>query len=245
MQRFIPKSPPGAGSQTAPSLVFAILVQTPAELHAAKGDTVTLPCTFTSTSRPTSRMIVDWSYRPQDGGPPDNFFHFSSKESLSPSGQFTNRIRWYGNPARGDVSIQLINATLTDNGTYACSVRNPPDVHGSPTSHIVLTVTPKKPGVRFSDVAVLLAFVLLPSAVVTLVLIGRILCPKEGHSQSKSHRSPIEVIEGEDYGVHQPQANEKKASCCTLFLMDPEDEFKYHNSKKKTSMDEGCAESRC
>lgn len=57
-------------SLSAPSLVSSITVNTPAELHASKGDTVTLSCTFTSTSMPTSKMTVDWSYRPQTGGPP-------------------------------------------------------------------------------------------------------------------------------------------------------------------------------
>lgn len=57
-------------SPSAPSLVSSITVNTPAELHASKGDTVTLSCTFTSTSMPTSKMTVDWSYRPQTGGPP-------------------------------------------------------------------------------------------------------------------------------------------------------------------------------
>lgn len=52
------------------------------------------------------------------------------------------------------------------------------------------------PSIRFSDVAVLLAFILLPSALITLILIGRMLCPKKQHNQSKAYRSPIEVTEG-------------------------------------------------
>lgn len=76
--------------------------------------------------------------------PPLQFFHFSSRAFPPNDGQFTGRIRWQGSPARGEASISLINATLNDNGTYTCSVRNPPDVHGSPTSHTVLTVTPKR-----------------------------------------------------------------------------------------------------
>ncbi|XP_026229333.1 myelin protein zero-like protein 3 [Anabas testudineus] len=229
----------------APSFVFSIKVNTPAELHASKGGTVTLSCTFTSTSRPTSKMTVDWSYTPQSGGPSQTFFHFSSKAFLPSVGQFLNRIQWQGSPSRGDASISLINATLNDNGTYTCSVRNPPDVHGSPNSHTVLTVTPKKLSIRFSDVAVLLGFIVLPSALITLILIGRMLCPKKQHNQSKSHRSPIEVTEGEEYGIHQPDGKVKKATCCNLYLMDSDDEYEYYNQKKRPSTDEGYAESRC
>ncbi|XP_037533360.1 myelin protein zero-like protein 3 isoform X3 [Nematolebias whitei] len=180
----------------APSPVSSIKVSTPAEIHASKGETVRLSCTFTSTSRPTSKMAVDWSYRPQTGGSPHTFFHFSSSVFPPRDGQFAGRIQWQGTPARGDASIALINATLNDNGTFTCSVRNPPDVHGSPNSHTVLTVTPKPPSIRFTDVAVLIAFVLLPSCLITPILIGRMLCPKNQHSQSKVNRSPIEVMEG-------------------------------------------------
>ncbi|XP_059186436.1 myelin protein zero-like protein 3 [Centropristis striata] len=227
----------------APHLVSSIAVSTPAELHASQGDTVTLSCTFTSTSRPTSKMTVDWSYRPQSGGPPMTFFHFSSRAFPQLDGQFAGRILWQGIPARGEASIALVNATLKDNGTYTCSVRNPPDVHGSPTSHTVLTVTPKVPTIRFSDVAVLLAFILLPSAIITLILIGRMLCPKKQRNQSKAYRSPIEVTEGEEYGIHQPK--EKKPSCCDLYMMDSEDEDGYYNLKKGPPVDEGYAESQC
>ncbi|KAA8593810.1 myelin protein zero-like protein 3 [Etheostoma spectabile] len=229
----------------APCLVSSITVSTPAELHASKGDTVTLSCTYTSTSRPTSKMTVDWSYRPQSGGLPMTFFHFSSRAFPPLDGQFTGRIRWQGSPARGVASISLVNVTLTDNGTYTCSVRNPPDVHGSPTSQIVLTVTPKMPSIRFSDVAVLLAFVLLPSAIITLILIGRMLCPMKQRNQSKAYRSPIEVTEGEEYGNHPLQAKEKRASCCGLYLTVLEDEDEYYNLKKKSPVDEGYAESQC
>ncbi|XP_015257430.1 PREDICTED: myelin protein zero-like protein 3 [Cyprinodon variegatus] len=177
------------------SQVSGIHVTTPAEVHASKGDTVMLPCTFTSTSPPTSKMSVHWSYRPLTGGPPLVFFHFSSRAYYQESGQFAGRIKWRGAPARGDASLSLINATLNDNGTYICDVTNPPDVFG-PNSETVLTVTPKAHTIRFSDVAVLLAFILIPSGLLTFFLIGRMFCPKKRHNQSKAYRSPIEVTEG-------------------------------------------------
>ncbi|XP_029963867.1 myelin protein zero-like protein 3 [Salarias fasciatus] len=229
----------------APSPVSCISVTTPPELHASRGEAVTLSCTFTSISRPTSKMTVDWSYRPQTGGPPQTFFHFSSKAFPPPDGQFVDRIRWQGTPASGDASIVLTNASLSDNGTYTCSVRNPPDVHGSPNSHTVLTVTPKSPSIRFSDTAVLLFFILLPSAIITLILIGRILCPKKQPNQSKAYRSPIEVTEGEEYGYHPPAAKAKRETCCDLYLMDSDDESQYYTLKKRPPSDDGYAESQC
>ncbi|CAL1570804.1 unnamed protein product [Knipowitschia caucasica] len=229
-----------------PTFVWSITVNSPAELHASKGDTATLSCTFTSTSPPTSKMTVDWSYRPQTGGPPQTFFHFSSRAFPPSEGQFSGRVKWQGSPARGDASILLINATLNDNGTYTCSVRNPPDVHGSPTSHSVLTVTPRAARVRFSDVTLLLAFILLPSALLTFFLIGRILCPKKQRSQSKPTRSPIEVTEGEEYSTRPAAETVKSPTCCELCFMDPDEEEYYYNLKKTPSMEEEpYVESKC
>ncbi|XP_049581116.1 myelin protein zero-like protein 3 [Syngnathus scovelli] len=226
----------------APSLVFSITVSSPAELHASKGDTVTLSCTFTSTSRPTSKMTIDWSYRPQTGGPPQTFFHFSSRAFPPAEGQFSGRIQWQGSPAKGEASIALINSTLNDNGTYTCSVRNPPDVHGSPNSHTVLTVTPKTPTIRFSDIGVLLFFILIPSAIIVLVLIGQMFCPEREHSQSKGYRSAIEVADGEENDNDHVVNKFKAATCCDILMTDSESEHEYHHMKAAT---EGYAESKC
>ncbi|TWW77519.1 Myelin protein zero-like protein 3 [Takifugu flavidus] len=233
------------------SPVSSIFVNTPAELQAFKGEAVMLSCTFTSSNTPTSKMSVDWSYRPQTGGPPQNFFHFSSQVFLPPPGQFFGRIRWQGTPARGDASISLINATLNDNGTYTCSVRNPPDVHGSPSSHTVLTVTPKAPSIRFSDVTVLLVFILLPSTIIMLFLIGRMVCSKKMCCRSAQYRSSIEVTKGELHDGLPPPGRTKMPTCCDLYLMTvsllcagPEDEDEYYHLKKNSLVDQGYAESQ-
>ncbi|XP_061684212.1 myelin protein zero-like protein 3 [Syngnathoides biaculeatus] len=229
----------------APSLVLSITVHSPAELHASAGDTVTLSCTFTSSSRPTSKMTVDWSYRPQTGGPPHTFFHFSSRAFPSLEGQFSGRVQWRGSPARGEASISLINSTLNDNGTYTCSVRNPPDVHGNPNSHTVLTVTPKAPSIRFSDVTFLLFFILIPSAIIALILIGQMLCPKRERSQSKGYRSAIEVTDGEEYDNNRVGGKETGIMCCDISMTDSESEYEYHNVKLNAPPTEGYAESQC
>ncbi|XP_077422949.1 myelin protein zero-like protein 3 isoform X2 [Vanacampus margaritifer] len=227
----------------APSLVSSIIVNSPAEIHASRGDTVTLSCTFTSTSRPTSKMTIDWSYRPQTGGPPQTFFHFSSRAFPPLEGQFSGRIQWGGSPAKGDASIALINSTLKDNGTYTCSVRNPPDVHGNPNSQTVLTVTPKASSIRFSDVAVLLFFILIPSTIIALVLIGQMLCPERARSQSKGYRSAIEVADGEEYDNDRMGGMMKGATCCDLLTTDSESEYEYH-LKQNTPASQGYAESQ-
>ncbi|CAL8349732.1 unnamed protein product [Lota lota] len=224
------------------SPVSPIMVSSPPELHASKGESVLLSCTFTSISSPTSRMSVDWSYRPPSGGAPQTFFHFSSKAFPPADGQFTGRIRWQGSPARGEASITLVNATLADNGTFTCGVWNPPDVHGSPTSHTVLSVTPKAASVRFSDVGVLLVLVLLPSALVTLGLIARMCCPQKEH-HPKAYRSPIEVTEEDEYAALQMRPNMKNKMCSDLDKTGSEEG--YYSQKIRPPVEEGTAESQC
>ncbi len=74
-------------------------------------------------------------------------FHFLSQAYLPEEDYFKGRVKWVGSPSRSDASIQLLNATLTDNGTYSCAVHNPPDVHGQP-AQTVLMVTPKSEPAR-------------------------------------------------------------------------------------------------
>ncbi|XP_062872830.1 myelin protein zero-like protein 3 [Trichomycterus rosablanca] len=226
-----------------PTPASCISVTATAEVNAVRGETVTLSCSFTSTSRLTSKMSVDWSYRPPDGGPPHTFFHFFSVPYPPEVGQFKGRVKWSGNPARNDASIQLLNATLTDNGTYSCAVRNPPDVHGPPADTI-LTISPKKAGLRFSDVAVLALFVLFPSALITLVLLMRICCPccsPAFKTLHLDHHSPIEVADGGECGCKRSEKH--RSGCCELVFVDSDGEDYSSYYEKQQLYKE--AESKC
>uniref|UniRef100_A0A8C1YJD0 Ig-like domain-containing protein n=1 Tax=Cyprinus carpio TaxID=7962 RepID=A0A8C1YJD0_CYPCA len=197
--------------------VCCISVAAPAEVSVVRGGTVTLTCSFTSSSSITSHMSIDWTFRPDSGGPAKTIFHFSSQAYLPEDDYFKGRVKWAGSPSRGEASIQLLNASLTDNGTYTCTVRNPPDVHGHP-AQTVLTVTPQRLSVTFTDVGVLLVFVLVPSGIVTLVLLGRILCPCRSVSEKSpaaAHHSPIEEVTGDEYFYGQTQP--KRSLCCCYF----------------------------
>ncbi|XP_060798201.1 myelin protein zero-like protein 3 [Neoarius graeffei] len=231
--------------------VSCIKVTAPEEIHAVLGETVTLSCQFTSSHRTTSQVSIDWSFRPQNGGPSRVIFHFYLVAYPLQEGHLKGRVQWYGNPAQGDASIQLLNASLSDNGTYSCAVRNPPDFQGSP-SNTILTVSLKKARLHFSDIAMLLFFILLPSSLIALVLLARMFCPccspwvKSSHP---SHHSPIEVTDGEEmliyskeYGYHHPSSKHKPAMCCEMYLKDSDEEYYRYIEKHQLQMD---AESQC
>ena len=49
-----------------------------------------------------------------------------------PVAAFKDRLQFIGDLNKKDASIQLLNAKFSDNGTYFCDVKNPPDVAGTP-----------------------------------------------------------------------------------------------------------------
>ncbi|KAF0046693.1 hypothetical protein F2P81_000326 [Scophthalmus maximus] len=49
-------------------------------------------------------------------------------------GPFRDRLEFVGNPARRDGSILLKNLDFSDNGTFTCDAKNPPDIVGRPSS---------------------------------------------------------------------------------------------------------------
>lgn len=46
--------------------------------------------------------------------------------------EFKERVQFIGDINKRDASIQLNPAQFSDNGTYFCDVKNPPDVAGTP-----------------------------------------------------------------------------------------------------------------
>lgn len=49
-------------------------------------------------------------------------------------GPFRDRVEFVGNPARRDGSILIKNLEFSDNGTFTCDAKNPPDIVGRPSS---------------------------------------------------------------------------------------------------------------
>ncbi|MGH0173631.1 UNVERIFIED_CONTAM: hypothetical protein FKN15_002719 [Acipenser sinensis] len=173
-------------------------MQVEPEVNGVVGDDATLRCTFRSTSPVTGRLSVDWTYRPVDGEASHSFFYYHSKAFPQTEGLFKDRVSWQGDVNRGDASLQLRNLTLNDNGTFTCTVRNPPDVHGN-VAKTVLTVTPRGNPIRITEFFLLAGLVLLPSALVVLVLLVRMGCNNGILGRRKTHvlkRSPIEASDG-------------------------------------------------
>lgn len=82
--------------------------------------------------------------------PPLQVFHYQSIPHPTTAGKFKDRISWVGNVANGDASIAIQSPALSDNGTFICSVKNPPDVyHNIPQTVLVVTERGKAPCLFF------------------------------------------------------------------------------------------------
>ncbi|NXL86176.1 MPZL3 protein, partial [Alectura lathami] len=92
------------------------------------GEEVLLKCSFRSSVPITESLTVDWTYRPLAGGRMETIFHYQSVAYPATVGKFKDRVSWVGNVASGDASIAIQSPVMSDNGTFICTVKNPPDV---------------------------------------------------------------------------------------------------------------------
>ncbi|TRY58084.1 hypothetical protein DNTS_022725 [Danionella cerebrum] len=222
--------------------VSTVSVKAPAELSVIRGSTAKLQCSFSSTHSHTSAVSIDWSFKEKgtEGDRAKLFFHFSSRAypPQDPGDQFFGRIIWMGNPSKGDASIHLINASIHDNGTFICTVINPPDINGQ-QAQITLTVTHSRLTLALTDVSLLLLVVCASSALAVLILMIRIFCCR-GHKNKEEHAlSPIELLPGEEYFYGQKE--DTHSFCCCYFKgYESDDDFKNEKQHEHTLAESCC-----
>lgn len=62
-------------------------------------------------------------------------FHYTGGAAyVDNKGPFRDRVEFVGNPGRRDGSILIKNLDFSDNGTFTCDAKNPPDIVGRPSS---------------------------------------------------------------------------------------------------------------
>nr|XP_056716794.1 myelin protein zero-like protein 3 [Euleptes europaea] len=172
-------------------------VQAEAHVRAFVGEAVVLRCWFRTSAPVTEKLTVDWTYRPLAGGALEPIFHYQLDAYPAREGTFRNRVSWAGDVAKHDASIAITDPTMEDNGTFTCSVKNPPDVqHNLP--QMVLTVTHRGASFQLTLAGLLSVLVFLPSAMVVVLLLVR-MGRKSGVLNSGKkfayQKSSIEVID--------------------------------------------------
>ncbi|XP_010187731.1 PREDICTED: myelin protein zero-like protein 2 [Mesitornis unicolor] len=170
--------------------VAAMEVHTSKEVNAVNGTNLRLKCTFSSTSPISQHLSVTWNFQPEDLSSHEPVFYYLKEPYKLTAGRFRDRVTWDGNIERHDVSIVIWNLQPTDNGTFTCQVKNPPDVDGT-IGEVRLRVVQK---VHFSEIHFLLVAIgsacVLMITVVTVVILCR-------HRRKKAQEKRIEGADEE------------------------------------------------
>uniref|UniRef100_A0A8B9ED57 Myelin protein zero like 2 n=1 Tax=Anser cygnoides TaxID=8845 RepID=A0A8B9ED57_ANSCY len=178
--------------------ITALEVYTSKEVDALNGTNLRLKCTFSSSSPISPQLSVTWNFQPEDLnlGPDETVFYYLKEPYKLSAGRFKGRATWDGNIERYDVSIVIWNLQPTDNGTFTCQVKNPPDVDGT-IGEVRLRVVQK---VHFSEIHFLAIAIgsacILMIIVVTVVIICR-------HHRKKKQEKTTEVREKEKLKIRE------------------------------------------
>ncbi|KAI3373308.1 hypothetical protein L3Q82_006609 [Scortum barcoo] len=155
----------------------AIDIHADPEVMIQNGTTGVLRCTFKSNEVVSSSTSVTWSF--QSSQPDSQFskapyviFYFSNGKGFPGHDEFKDRVQFIGDINKRDVSIQLSPAQFSDNGTFFCDVKNPPDVTGTPARTELRVVL--KESLPQSNTAVIVGAVC--GALFLLVVIAVVAC---------------------------------------------------------------------
>ncbi|XP_017665096.1 PREDICTED: myelin protein zero-like protein 3 [Lepidothrix coronata] len=192
---------------------------------AVVGEQALLKCSFKSSSPIIESLVVYWTYRPLAGGPMETVFHYQSVPYPTTVGKFKDRISWVGNVASGDASIALQSPELSDNGTFFCNVKNPPDVyHNIPQT--VLEVTERGLSFQLTSAALLSLSVFLPSTIVVVLLLvrmGRKFRVLKEKRKGGYKKSSIEVSDEPEQTESTGCSGKLRAWCLNCVDTDEED----------------------
>ncbi|XP_070252056.1 cell surface A33 antigen [Myotis yumanensis] len=126
--------------------VTSISVETPGEvLRAARGRSVTLPCTY-RTSVLERKGFIQWDKLLWSHSERVLAWTFSTKD-YNYGKLYENRANLSGNAEESDASIIINQLTMDDNGTYECSVSLLNDLDGISKARVrlLVLVPPSKP----------------------------------------------------------------------------------------------------
>ncbi|CAJ1049476.1 cell surface A33 antigen-like [Xyrichtys novacula] len=129
--------------------VGALVVTIPEEIYEhARGDNITLPCTFTTKS--TSKMvIISWSVEGTQANAKEVLIltYYSVGTITDIKSIYEGRVSIDVDVAKGRANLKLNRITLQDNKMFECRVLIPGDDEGTPadTTRLVVLVAPSKP----------------------------------------------------------------------------------------------------
>ncbi|KAM4646518.1 myelin protein zero-like protein 3 [Amazona ochrocephala] len=206
---------------------LSLEIKASASMRAYVGEQVTLKCSFKSSFPITESLTIDWTYRPFTGGQMETIFHYQSVPYPTTVGKFKDRISWVGNVANGDASIAIESPSMSDNGTFICSVKNPPDVyHNIPQT--MLVVRERGFSFQLTSAVLLSILVFLPSIIVVVLLLvrmGRKFAVQKEKKKPGCKKSSIEVSDESEHPGTGTCLGELRDRCLNCVDTDEEDPY--------------------
>ncbi|XP_025049609.1 myelin protein zero-like protein 3, partial [Alligator sinensis] len=202
-------------------------VHTSREEEALNGTNIRLKCTFSTFSPVGPQLTVTWNFRPEEKGSDESIFHYQSVAYPTEMGTFKGRISWVGDVAKGDASIAIQNPMLSDNGTFSCAVKNPPDVHHN-IPWTVLTVTERGLSFQLTSAMLLSILVFVPSVIVVILLLvrmGRKFGLLKNKKKSGYKKSSIEVSDEPEHSERDGCMRRLGIWCLQCVDFDDEDPY--------------------
>ncbi|KAM7014892.1 LOW QUALITY PROTEIN: cell surface A33 antigen-like [Tautogolabrus adspersus] len=129
--------------------VGAIQVNIPQEIYEhARGDNITLPCSFT-TKVTEKLVIISWSVEGTQANAKELLIltYYSIGAVTDIKSIYEGRVSLDVDVAKGKADLKLNGITLGDNKVFECRVQIPGDDEGKPadTARLVVLVAPSKP----------------------------------------------------------------------------------------------------
>ncbi|KAF7661372.1 hypothetical protein LDENG_00262580 [Lucifuga dentata] len=157
--------------------ILAVDIYTDPEVIIENGTTAILHCSFKSSEVVSSTTSVTWTFQSSQPDTPFSaapyaIFYFSHGKGFPGPVEFKERVQFIGDINKKDASIQLSHVQFSDNGTYLCDVKNPPDVSGTAARTVVRVVL--KESLPQSNTAVIIGTVC--GALLLLVIIAVAAC---------------------------------------------------------------------
>ncbi|XP_029955126.1 cell surface A33 antigen-like [Salarias fasciatus] len=115
----------------------------------ARGDNITLPCSFTSKVKPPEVVIITWSIEGLQANAKENVIltHYHPIRKTDISQSYEGRASPDIDVPKGKANLKLKSIMLGDNKMFECRVQIPGDDEGTPadTARLVVLVAPSKP----------------------------------------------------------------------------------------------------
>ncbi|CAH2218977.1 myelin zero 1 isoform X2 [Pelobates cultripes] len=177
--------------------VSAIEVYGPSELFIENGTEARLPCTFKSSEVTSTSLLAIWKFDAQSkGGDSVTIFYYTGGTNQHKNkDQFTGRISWAGDLNKRDVSVKIKNMQFIDNGTYECTVFNPPDVSGKPNKIKIRVV--ERENLPASNVPFLVGIicgVIGGILLIALLIFALVICKRKRSKKNYSGCSTTESL---------------------------------------------------